>query len=83
MQASLRALAVNDIQAAAAYYHSHAGPKTALEFVEAIEDAINHLRQFPLIGSFRFASELEYLICRAGLSESSPTSSSTWPVLSA
>lgn len=59
MQASLRAFAVNDIQAAAAYYHSHAGPKTALEFVEALEDAINHLRRFPLIGSFRFASELE------------------------
>ena len=82
MQASLRAFAVNDIQAAAAYYHDHAGPKTALEFVKALEDAINHLHRFPLTGSFRFASELEVPDLQSWTLRKFPTSSSTWPVLS-
>ena len=59
MKVSFRTSAVDDIKAAAIYYHRKAGPETALEFVEALKEAINHLRQFPLIGSFRFASELD------------------------
>lgn len=59
MKISLRASAVSDIKAASIYYHRRAGPETALDFVEALEEAINHLRQFLLIGSSRFASELD------------------------
>ena len=47
MKVSLRTSAVNDIKAAAIYYRRRAGPETALEFVETLEDAINHLRQHP------------------------------------
>lgn len=59
MQANLRAFAVNDIEAAVTYYHDEAGPGTALDFVDALEAAINHLRRYPLTGSLRFAFELE------------------------
>ena len=59
MQANLRALAANDIDGAAAYYHKEAGQQIALDFVDALEAAINHLRQQPLAGSLRFAYELE------------------------
>jgi toxin ParE1/3/4 len=59
MQASLRALAANDIEEAAAYYRDEAGMQVALEFIDALEAAINHLRLHPLTGSLRFAYELE------------------------
>ena len=59
MQANLRAVAANDIDAAAAYYRNEAGPQIALDFVDALEAAINHLRQHPLTGSLRFGYELE------------------------
>ena len=59
MQANLRALAVNDIDTVAAYYRDEAGPQIALDFVDALEAALNHLRQHPLTGSLRFAYELE------------------------
>ena len=59
MQANLRALAAKDIDAAATYYRNEANPQIALDFVDALEAAINHLRQHPLTGSLRFAYELE------------------------
>ena len=59
MQADIRALAATDIEAAVTYYRSEAGPTTALDFVNTLEAAINHLCQHPLTGSLRFAFELE------------------------
>lgn len=59
MEAHLRALAGNDIDTAIAYYKQEAGPQVAVEFVDALEDAIDHLRKHPLTGSLRFAYELE------------------------
>ncbi len=59
MQANLRALAANDIDAAAAYYRNEAGPQIALDFVDALEAAINHLLEHPFTGSLRFGYELE------------------------
>lgn len=59
MQTDLRALAASDIEAAVAHYRAEAGQTTALDFVTALEAAINHLCQHPLTGSLRFAFELE------------------------
>ncbi len=59
MQAKLRSLAANDIDAGVAYYRNEAGQQIALDFVNALESAINHLRLHPLSGSLRFAYELE------------------------
>ena len=59
MQVDLRAPAAADIEAAVAHYRDQAGPKTALDFVDALEAAIDHLRRHPRIGSLRFAFELE------------------------
>lgn len=59
MQIDLRAIAVNDIEAVVTYYLNEAGPEIALEFIDTLEGAINHIRQHPLTGSLRFASELE------------------------
>jgi toxin ParE1/3/4 len=57
--AHLRAAAAQDIEEAVAHYRNEAGPETALEFVDALEAAITQLRDNPLIGSLRFAFELE------------------------
>lgn len=59
MEATLRALAAADIEAAMAYYRDEAGEQVALDFVDALEAAISTLRDQPLIGSLRFAYELE------------------------
>ncbi|WP_419926158.1 type II toxin-antitoxin system RelE/ParE family toxin [Candidatus Poriferisocius sp.] len=59
MQAHLRALAANDVEAAVDYYREEAGHGTALDFVTALEAAISHLQQHPFTGSLRFAFELE------------------------
>ena len=59
MHATLRALAANDIEDAATYYRYEADPQIALDFIDALEAAINHLRLHPLTGSLRFAYELE------------------------
>ena len=59
MRANVRALAALDIETAVTYYRDEAGAETAVEFVTALEDAIEHLRQHPLTGSLRFAYELE------------------------
>ena len=59
MQVDLRAPAAADIETAVAHYRDQAGPKTALDFVDALEAAIDQLRRHPRIGSLRFAFELE------------------------
>lgn len=59
MQTNVRALAQADIEAAVTYYRDEAGPKTAHDFVNALEAAITHLRRHPLTGSLGFAFELE------------------------
>jgi toxin ParE1/3/4 len=55
----LSALAAGDIDSALSYYRTEAGRRTALEFVDALENAIENLRRHPLIGSLRCAYELE------------------------
>ena len=59
MQVDVRALAADDIEAAVDHYRVAAGSETALDFVDALEAAIGHLRQYPNSGSLRFAFELE------------------------
>ena len=59
MQARLRALAANDVEALAAYYREEAGRETALDFVDALEAAISHLQQHPHSGSLQYAFELD------------------------
>ena len=59
MQIALRAIAISDIEAAMTHYRNEAGPEIAFEFIDTLEGAINHIRQHPLSGSLRFASELE------------------------
>ncbi len=59
MQVDLHALASRDIEAAVDHYRREAGAKTALEFVDALENAVSHLRRYPFSGSLRFAFEVE------------------------
>lgn len=59
MQANLRAVAAADIEIALAYYRTNAGQQVALDFVDSLETALDHLRHLPLTGSLRFAYELE------------------------
>lgn len=59
MEANLRALAAKDIDATATHYRNEANSQIAIDFVDALEAAINHLRQHPLTGSLRFAYELQ------------------------
>jgi toxin ParE1/3/4 len=59
VRADLRALAVDDIAAAVDFYRSEAGASVTVDFVDALEAAIDHLRRHPLTGSLRFAYELE------------------------
>ena len=58
-EVALRALATADIDSAVIYYRTEAGPAVALDFVEALEAAIDHLSQHPRVGSLRFAYELD------------------------
>lgn len=59
MQVDLRSLAAVDIEAAVDHYRGEAGSQTAIDFVDALEGAIEHLRNYPNSGSLRFAFELE------------------------
>jgi len=59
VQVDLRALAAADIEAAVDHYREEAGPQAALDFIDALEAAISHLRQYPNSGSLRLAFELE------------------------
>ncbi len=57
-QVRLRSLAAVDIESAVAHYRSDAGDVIALEFVDALEQAIERIRRSPNIGSLRFAHEV-------------------------
>jgi toxin ParE1/3/4 len=57
--AHLRAAAQRDVEEAVAYYREEAGLEVALDFVDSLEAAISDLQHHPLIGSLRFAFELE------------------------
>lgn len=59
MHATLRALAANDIDAALAHYHNVADDHVALNFIDALEAAIDHLRQHPHTGSLQLGYELD------------------------
>ncbi len=59
MHAQLRATAEQDIEEAVAFYRDEAGLETALDFIDALEAAIADLCDSPLIGTLRFAFELE------------------------
>ena len=57
--AHLRAAAQRDVEEAVAYYRDEAGPNVALDFVDSFEAAMRSLCDHPLMGSLRFAFELE------------------------
>lgn len=54
----LRALALADVDAAIAYYLQEAGTDVALGFIDALEQAHQHLGRQPASGSPRYAHEL-------------------------
>ena len=53
MQVDLRALATADIEAAVDHYRDEADSQTALDFIGALEAAIDHLCRYPNSGSLR------------------------------
>ena len=59
VHAHLRAAAQRDVEEAVAHDRDEAGPNVALDFVDSFEAAIRGLCDHPLMGSLRFAFELE------------------------
>jgi toxin ParE1/3/4 len=64
----LRAAADGDIRQAMAYYRENA-PQQALAFIDAVEEAFQHIRRHPGSGSPRYAHDLglpglRFWICR-------------------
>ena len=57
-QAHLRSRAAADIGETMAYLRGDAGDGVALAFIDALENAINHITRSPNAGSLRFAFEL-------------------------
>jgi toxin ParE1/3/4 len=57
-QAHLRARAASDIDETIAYLRGEAGDGAALDFIDALENGINHITRSPTTGSLRFAYEL-------------------------
>ncbi|MFM9865037.1 MAG: type II toxin-antitoxin system RelE/ParE family toxin [Micropepsaceae bacterium] len=55
----LRDKAISDVEEAIAYYAHEAGPKIALGFVDALEQAYGHIARHPGSGSPRLAHELD------------------------
>ncbi len=56
---TLRQVAINDADAAFEYLLTEAPPGTATNFIDALQQALEHLSQHPLTGSLRFAFELD------------------------
>ena len=54
----LRDRARRDVEAAVDWYRSTAGEATALDFVDALEDALRHVGRHPESGSARYSVEL-------------------------
>lgn len=50
----LRPIARRDINSAAAYYASEAGPQVAVRFVDAVERTLENIRRQPSAGSPRY-----------------------------
>jgi len=59
VQAHLRSVAVADVASAVNHYRNEAGPEVAVNFVDELETATQHLLRHPHTGSLRFAYELE------------------------
>ena len=57
-QANLRARAASDIDEKIAYLRGEARAAVALDFIDALENGINHITRSPNVGSLRFAYEL-------------------------
>ena len=57
-QARLRSRAASDIDETIAYLRGDAGNTAALAFIDALENATNHITRSPNAGSLRFAYEL-------------------------
>ena len=55
----LRELAASDLEDAADYYQEQAGASTALDFIDAVQTALEHIRTNPGIGTLRWAFELD------------------------
>ncbi len=55
---ALRQRAVDDADSAVAYLEANAPFGTAGSFVDALEEALDHLARHPLTGALRFAFEL-------------------------
>ena len=55
----LRELAASDLEDAADYYQEQAGASTALDFIDAVQTALEHIRTNPGIGNLRWAFELD------------------------
>ena len=55
----VRAAAHNDVLAAIDYYRREASARVALEFVDAIERAYQHISRHPASGSPRYGQELD------------------------
>lgn len=53
-----REQAIRDVEEAIGYYLSETNPRTALGFIDAIEQAYNHIGSDPAAGSPRYAHEL-------------------------
>ena len=56
---TLRQLAINDADAAFDYLLEEAPPGTAADFIDSLQQTLDHLSQHPLTGSLRFAFELD------------------------
>ena len=56
---TLRQLAISDADTAFDYLLAEAPPGTAANFIDALQQALDHLSQHPLTGSLRFAFELD------------------------
>lgn len=61
-----RALAVQDVEAAAEHYRTEASEEVALGFVAALERAYSHIGRHPGSGSTRFSYELTLPGLRSG-----------------
>lgn len=55
----LRALAASDLEEAVEYYRGHAAEKAALDFIDAVQHALEHISTNPGIGNLRYGYELD------------------------
>lgn len=72
MHPRLRAAAEQDIAEAMDYFRDEGGPDVAVDFVDALEATIADLCDHPLIGSLRFAFELDIPDLRSWLLQRFP-----------